>query len=245
MQTLDWIIIAVIALSTVMSLWRGAVREVLSLTTWVLATYVGVRFASDTAGLLAGFIENDKVRLIAAALLLGIVVLIIGGLLGQWLARMIKAIGLTGLDRLLGLFFGFVRGVLILAVLVFFAHYTELPTESWWQSSRLMPYMDKLTNGITNWVQAQGFDIKAQMPASLGDVVAPLTAPAGQVVNADAGIQSSNNIDDDDSDTDDDDDNDNASSTAPAQTPANPGSMLAPLLSPGGAGAPAGQGAAP
>ena len=53
-------------------------------------------------------------------------------------------------DRLLGLFFGFVRGGVVVAVLVLLGQFLELDRVEWWGESRLMPYASE----VASWLQA-------------------------------------------------------------------------------------------
>ncbi|MGH8362720.1 MAG: CvpA family protein, partial [Gammaproteobacteria bacterium] len=52
--------------------------------------------------------------------------------------------------RSLGVIFGLVRGVVIVAVLVIVAGFTALPKNQWWQESRLIPY----AQGAAGWMRA-------------------------------------------------------------------------------------------
>jgi membrane protein required for colicin V production len=52
MSTIDWLIIAVVILSTLLSLKRGFVKEVLSLLTWVIAFIVSIKFSDQMQTLL-------------------------------------------------------------------------------------------------------------------------------------------------------------------------------------------------
>lgn len=160
MTTVDWVIIGIVVVSTLMSLWRGAGREIFSVITWVAAIYVGVKFATRLDGLFLHFIETQSVRFAAGFLVLFIIVMILGGLLGKLLSSFISFTGLTVVDRILGVLFGMARGVLILAVLVVLAKYTTIPNDAWWKTSKLLPYFDGIATDISAWVQRQGFDPK-------------------------------------------------------------------------------------
>lgn len=166
MTTVDWVIIGIVTLSTVMSLWRGATREILSLITWIVAIYLGVKFASQLDGLFVNFIDGESVRFAAGFILIFLTVMIIGGLLNHLLSRFITFTGLTFLDRLLGIIFGLARGVLILAVCVVLANYTTVPQDDWWKKSQLLPHFEGISAKLAEWVQEQGFD-----PKKLGELI--------------------------------------------------------------------------
>jgi membrane protein required for colicin V production len=140
----DIAILAVIGLSVLVSLWRGFIREVLSIVAWVLAFWVAFVFTERAAGALAGAISVPSLRYIAAFLLLLILTLIVTGIANYLIARLVDTTGLSGTDRLLGIVFGLVRGVAIVAVLVILARATPVTEDPWWRGSVLLPHFDRL-----------------------------------------------------------------------------------------------------
>ena len=54
----DWVIIVVVTLSTLISLWRGFVREALSLAAWIAAFVVASLFADPVAAMLSGIMRR-------------------------------------------------------------------------------------------------------------------------------------------------------------------------------------------
>ncbi len=121
MNWADWVIVVVIGLSTLLSLWRGFVKEALSLVTWVAAFFVAVAFSTRLSALLADVIANDGLRYAAAYVILFASTLLLGALLNSLVAQLIKMTGLSGVDRLLGTAFGFARGLLVIVVVVYVA----------------------------------------------------------------------------------------------------------------------------
>lgn len=75
---IDWAIIAIIAVSTVISLARGFVKEALSLVTWVVAGLVAWMFGGALAEYLIPYIDTPSVRVIAACAILFVLTLILG-----------------------------------------------------------------------------------------------------------------------------------------------------------------------
>jgi len=145
---IDFVFIALVALSGLLSLYRGFVREVFSLATWIVAIWVGVRFSGDAAAYLPAAVSDETLRLGIAFAVLFILVLIVGGIAGIIATRLVRGTGLSGTDRSLGVVFGLLRGVLIVALLVFVASLTLIPEEPWWQESRLVPEFER----IVGWV---------------------------------------------------------------------------------------------
>ena len=50
MAALDWVVLAVLAASLLLGLWRGLVYEVLSVLSWIAAFVLAQWFAADAAG---------------------------------------------------------------------------------------------------------------------------------------------------------------------------------------------------
>lgn len=141
----DWAILSIVGLSTLVSLWRGFTREALSLLGWVVAFVIANLFASELATSLTGYISNITARYIAAWLLLFIAVLVVFGIVSMIMSQLVRATGLGATDRLLGTLFGFTRGVLIVMVLVFLIRELLPPRDQvWLHQAQLMPQVDAL-----------------------------------------------------------------------------------------------------
>ncbi|WP_019022227.1 MULTISPECIES: CvpA family protein [unclassified Thioalkalivibrio] len=146
MNWIDLVIVALIAVSGVISLFRGFVRETFSLATWIVGIWVGIRFAADVAVVLPDAIPDETIRLAIGFAVLFIAVLIVGGLLGVLAGKLVKGTGLTGTDRALGVIFGALRGVVLVAMLVFLASLTLMPEEGWWERSMLIPHFERVVD---------------------------------------------------------------------------------------------------
>ena len=147
----DWAIIAVLGLSILLSLWRGFVREAVSLAGWIAAFVIANMFVGEMAAFLQQWIANVTGRYVAAYALLFAGMLMVAGIAGKLSAQVVKVTGLTLLDRLLGTVFGFVRGIIIVLVVVYVLRQLSLPQNLLWlDESQLMPHVDMLGQ----WVQA-------------------------------------------------------------------------------------------
>jgi membrane protein required for colicin V production len=140
MVWVDYAIIIVIALSTLISLTRGFVREAFSLAIWIAAFFVASWFYQDLAVYFTSFTDST-VRNGLAAVILFVLTLIVGALLNFLLGKLVDGTGLTGTDRVLGLVFGAARGLLIVTLVLFVIDsFTALSASDWWQQSQLIPH---------------------------------------------------------------------------------------------------------
>jgi len=177
----DWVIVGVIALSALISLVRGFVVEALSIVIWVFALWAAFHFTSPFAHTFLGGIETESVRLASAALILIVCILILGSLLSFVVGRLVRSTGLSGSDRLLGMIFGAIRGLLTVVALVAVASWTPVCADSWWQRSTLIPVMQKFA------IFARDF-----LPANLREIigscrVGPKTSPVVEAEASEAG----------------------------------------------------------
>lgn len=142
MATIDIVFLVVILLSSFIGLFRGLIKEALSLVAWFAAIFVAGMYSAMLAEHLSGLINDPAIRRICAFILLFLITIIIGMLVSSLVSKFMSAIGLGGLDKVLGTAFGFVRGSIVVLVFVFVSHPFEF-SESWYLESKLAPYAFK------------------------------------------------------------------------------------------------------
>ena len=145
MNEVDWLILAILGLSAVVSLWRGFVREAISLALWVLAFAIAMSFSDPLAYLLQDWITVPAIQRVLAFAGLFVATLFVGGLLSQLLSALIKKVGLGMLDRLLGMLFGILRGCIVVVVaIVLLPQLVAVDQQAWWNQSMLIPHFAML-----------------------------------------------------------------------------------------------------
>ena len=136
---LDIAIVAVIAISCLFGLWRGFIREVFSLVTWVAALIVARVYSSNLAPVFTDTFDGETTRYVAAFAVLFVATIIVGSLLTHVFSKLLSLAGLKFTDRLLGGVFGVARGGIIVMLLIFML--SGLFSESAaWLESQLIPY---------------------------------------------------------------------------------------------------------
>lgn len=152
MTVFDFIVIAVVAVSVGLSIWRGMVREVLALASWIAAFWVAIEFASHAAVWLPESVTNPGLRLLIAFVALMLVGLLLFSLMSMLVVHLVKVAGLTASDRTLGAFFGLVRGVLIAVVLVLLGGMTSAPSEPYWRNALLSAPLEAAALWVKPWL---------------------------------------------------------------------------------------------
>lgn len=148
MTWLDITIVVLLAVSTVVSLVRGMTREVLSLAAWIVAFGMAIFYANRVSGLFSGFVHVPWLRYVGSFLLVLVAALLLASMLSRFIGMAIKTSGMGMGDRLLGMVFGFVRGIVVVALLTVLMSTMPVADEAWWKESKLMPYF----RGGTQWL---------------------------------------------------------------------------------------------
>ncbi len=142
MTPVDYTLLAIVAVSAVIGAFRGFLREIISLVTWLVALWAGWHYADLVAPHLVGVLAEEPVRtwVSRAAVVLG--VLLVGTLVGAAASYFVRMTLFSGLDRFLGFVFGLLRGGIVLGVLAILGQVLEIDRAPWWRSSTLMPYAE-------------------------------------------------------------------------------------------------------
>jgi len=146
----DWVIIIFLTVSTLFGVLRGFVRESLSLLTWAVASFIAYKNYTQLAEFCT-FIDTEIIRQGASFFAIFMGVMIVGGLVSYWLAKLVKWGGLGTVDRLAGLLFGAGRGLAVVLLITF-----TLPTdEAWVTSSALIPRLEPYSSRLVACVPVE------------------------------------------------------------------------------------------
>lgn len=154
MNWIDFAILAIIALSAVISLIRGFVKEAISLTVWIAAFFIASNYYLQLASFFSN-ISEPTIRHATAIAILFISSLVVGALINYVIGKLVQSTGLSGTDRLLGLVFGALRGVLVVSAILFFADaFTPAANSDGWQQSVLVPEFSFIIEWFFDYLQS-------------------------------------------------------------------------------------------
>jgi membrane protein required for colicin V production len=149
---IDYAVLAVLAISIAWGVWRGLVREVISLAGWVMAFLAANLLAEPLAQALPRSIPQPELRVIVAFAAVFVVTLTLATLAAMLLAKALKAAGLGGLDRTLGGLFGVARAALIVLAFALVAGLTSLPRQIAWKESWWGPVLGRTMVQLKPWL---------------------------------------------------------------------------------------------
>ena len=152
MTSFDYAVLAIIGLSVLLSVMRGFVREILALAGWIAAFFVAKVYTTQLAQLLPPSIPTEPLRLLAAFLILFLATLLVCSLLAIALSHIFKKMDLGWLDRCLGGAFGLVRGIVIVAVVVFLAGLTTVPKDARWRNAMFSAPFEAIVTNLLPWL---------------------------------------------------------------------------------------------
>lgn len=142
MNWADWVIVAILVVSSLISLKRGFVKEALSMVNWVLAFIIAMTFGEQLSSLLVDHISTPSVRDMVAFALLFAATLIVGALVSYLIGELVRLTGLSGTDRLFGMIFGLVRGfIVVMAILLIVPGIIPIDQDTWWKESVIIPHL--------------------------------------------------------------------------------------------------------
>lgn len=148
MTIFDYLVLLILGCSVIIGTLRGLVREVLSLAGWVVALVVANTYGEALATMLPEMVPGELTRLIVAFIALFIGTRLLVALVARTLSELVKATGLTLIDRTLGSFFGVARGVLLVVVAALLCGTTAIPQQAFWKEARFSPWVEQAAEAV-------------------------------------------------------------------------------------------------
>lgn len=176
---IDIVLLAVIAVSALLGVMRGFIGTVVGTLSWVLALWAAVKFGGEAASWFSKGSTPSMAEYLAGYAIVFAAVLIAVAVLGMLIRTAVHAVRLSGLDRMMGLALGMLRGLILVCLAVLVMRYTPLASAPAWRQSVALPVLLP----VVDWMHAQmpsspftQMDLGWQ--AATGDNVAPELANA-------------------------------------------------------------------
>ena len=138
----DAVVIAVLVLSFGLGIFRGIVREVLSLSSWIVAIWLAYLYGDNLSTMIVPWIESEQLSGLIGYILVFVAVLVLLSVVGALLFKIFRLSEHSGTDRILGGLFGSLRGLVIVTVLLFMAEWTPATSQAWFRESQIVPYFE-------------------------------------------------------------------------------------------------------
>ncbi len=145
---IDWSLLAMLAVSVSVGLWRGLVFELMSLTGWIVAYVLAQMFSPQVAARLPIGAPGSALQQGVAFIATFIVVLVVWALLAKGVQMLIHATPLTAIDRLLGAAFGALRGVVLLLAVATLVAFTPAARSQPWRDSQGAAWLAVVLHGL-------------------------------------------------------------------------------------------------
>ena len=136
---LDWIILAVLVISTVTAFFHGFLVEVCALAGLIAGILLAGHYYLQIVPWVQHFVHQDAAAAAIAFLFVAFGVMLTAAILGRVLRWILHSMGLGWADRIAGGAFGLVKGYIVVALGVA-AMAAFFPRQPWFDQSQLVPY---------------------------------------------------------------------------------------------------------
>ena len=168
MNPIDLAVLVAIAGSALLGLLRGLVGTVASLVAWLAAGWIAFRHGAALAFWFSDDGLPGATELLGGYAVAFVGVLVLVNLVGWAVRKLVHSVGLSGLDRLLGLALGAARGILVACMGLLVMAFSSLPQEPAWAGSRavavLLPGAQWMARWLPDWA-AQELDFGNGRPS--------------------------------------------------------------------------------
>ena len=152
MTVFDYVVIAIVGLSILLSVIRGLIQKILALLAWIIAFVAANFLAGPLASILPAAVSNAEVRLLIGFSVAFVAVLLSMSVLAMFASKLVKNAGLGVEDRMLGGVFGLARGMLVVMVLVLLAGLTSLPKQPLWREAMFSKPLESFAGRVKPWL---------------------------------------------------------------------------------------------
>ena len=150
LNLLDLVLIGILIASVILGTFRGLVREVLAVASWVLSIWIAWKYGNILGEYLMTWtwINSEKPSQYAGLGLVFIGSLFVFTVISKMVHNQFRITGLTLMNRLFGAIFGLIRGLVLSSLLLFASGFSPAIETKWYKQSELVPYINPLVTFI-------------------------------------------------------------------------------------------------
>jgi membrane protein required for colicin V production len=153
----DFLVVAVVLISTVYAAYRGFLNEVLTILSWAVAAFLTLYFGPFLVPMAKTMISQAWLAPVAAYAGVFVVTFLPLSFMSHRFSQAVKSSPLGPLDRGLGIAFGVVRGLVIIGTAYLaFTYFSPVPKQpQWLTASRTFPIMQESASMLASVVPSQ------------------------------------------------------------------------------------------
>ncbi|MBT5542628.1 MAG: CvpA family protein [Gammaproteobacteria bacterium] len=144
---LDFIFIAILVISLIIGIYRGFIKEILSLLTWIIAFWATFSFDSYLEVYFISTVTSEMSRIWFSRLIILVIVLLLGAYINKLCSKISSKF--AG-NIFFGLLFGLLRGFILIAILILFLEDSGQYNEAWVQNAILLEYAENISDFFSN-----------------------------------------------------------------------------------------------
>ena len=131
---IDWFSMTLMMAFGIAGFFNGFVKEIFSAAAWIFSLALAWLYGPLLFPFVQDYVGSDTLKNVISFILMFLISFLTLKILGSIISKLISAIGLKGLDKLLGMFFGSIK---ILAILssVYVFNLSFLDQNKWWLDS--------------------------------------------------------------------------------------------------------------
>lgn len=146
MALFDLLALGVITICMIISMMRGLVAELVSLLSWIVSFFLGRVFAHQLADVAFKTMQPRVLAVGLSFMLIFFLAWIVQRLLRSLVTSVLSALGLGGVNRILGACFGAIKGILLVTLVVLVCSFTDLPQTPFWRESYSAIWFEQLAS---------------------------------------------------------------------------------------------------
>ena len=148
MPIADILIAVALLVSIGVGIWRGFVKEAISIAALLFAIWAALYFGPPVGDVSQSWLSSEELQMWFGRILVFAVILSLGGLLSWGVSKLVRLSVLSGIDRLLGGLFGVLRGIILISLLIIGGQFAGFDNDDWWENSKLIPHLQVVADWI-------------------------------------------------------------------------------------------------